>query len=148
MKVRFRTYWKGITGKVDDKVFYYHPGLKQTLARSITQPCRNPSASRLKQVMANLRLINPSAAYRQDLKDYAILYNNLKVNRSKAAANWMNLYMKMLYAMAKATPGLDLAELTREQIYAQALPCLSVKTAVEADLLPWVRGWYNFTKEI
>ena len=62
--------------------------------------------------------------------------------------SWYNLYIKMLFAMQKALPGIDLATITIEQIYAEQLPCISVKAAVEAGLLPRVKGYEHYGKQI
>jgi hypothetical protein len=43
--------------------------------------------------------------------------------------------------MAKLYPEIDLKTITREQIYQENLPCISVKKAVEAGVLPQVNGY-------
>jgi hypothetical protein len=85
--------------------------------------------------MANLKLLNPSSGNKQNLKDYLILYNNLPQNREHLVIAWSNLYLKMLFAMAKANPAIELATLTREQIYDDNLPCKTLIEAIQAGLL-------------
>lgn len=144
MKVRFKQYQNGLTGKIDDKVFYYDNRTQTIFARDYTKPSHNPGADRLKAIMANLKLIHPSEGYKQNFKDYLIAYNKLKQNREKPAHIWNNLYLKMLFNMAKTNPSVDLATLTRQQIYEQNLPCQSVKSAIEAGLLPSVKGYERY----
>jgi len=43
---------------------------------------------------------------------------------------------------------LDLVILTRADIYAQALPCITAKAAVEAGLLSAVNGYERFVSEM
>lgn len=148
MKTRFKHNIQGFTGKLDGLVYCYHKQSNEIYARKFTKAERNPSAERLKLVMANLKLINPSPGYRQNFKDYLIQYNKLSSNQGKAIVNWASIYIKMLYAMAKADPAIDLATLSREQIYDQNLPCITVKAAIEAGLIPRVRDTNKYTNPI
>ena len=59
--------------------------------------------------------------------------------------NLWGLFLKLMWAMAKMR-GLDLEFLTRETIESENLPCRSVKDAVEAGLLPMVKGYEWMTK--
>jgi hypothetical protein len=81
-------------------------------------------------------IIRPSAAYKQDFKDYLLAYNDLKEYRHKPVLSWYNLYIRMLFAMQDSIPGVSLLTLSREQIAGDALPCRTVAAAVEAGLLP------------
>ncbi|NLM90621.1 MAG: hypothetical protein GX179_05475, partial [Candidatus Cloacimonetes bacterium] len=42
-------------------------------------------------------------------------------------------------------PEIDLKTLTRQQIFADNLPCKSIKSAVEAGILPPVNGYERMT---
>jgi hypothetical protein len=53
-----------------------------------------------------------------------------------------------MYALAKAMPEIDLGTLTREEIYQQDLPCISIKRAVEAGLLEKVDNYQRLDKPI
>jgi hypothetical protein len=46
----------------------------------------------------------------------------------------------MMWSMQRIL-GVGLLSLTNSQITEQNLPCISVKTAVQAGLLPKVKGW-------
>jgi hypothetical protein len=61
---------------------------------------------------------------------------------------WSSFYMKLMYDMAKADNSIILSTLTREEIYTRELPCISVKRAVEAGLLPVVYDYQSFDREI
>jgi hypothetical protein len=148
MKTRFKQNRAGLIGKLDDMVYFYHPQLNEILARKYTEPKTNPSAVRMKSVMANLKLINPSEGYKQNIRDYLILYNKLAENRDKPAINWVNIYLKMLFAMVKVIPDIDLATLNRGQIIEQNLPCRSLNSAIDFGLLPKVRDYERFSQDI
>jgi len=47
----------------------------------------------------------------------------------------------MMHQLAKSYPEIDLKTITRDYIYENDLPCISVKRAVEAGILPPVRDW-------
>ena len=148
MKTRFKYNIQGMTGKLDGMVYYWHPDAGNILARRYTVPDRNPSAQRMKLIMANLQSLNPSSGYRQNFKDYLIMYNRLPVNRDKPAISWNNLFLKVMFAQTKIIPGIDLTTLTRQQIIDQNLPCRSVKAAIDWELLPVVEGYERFTELI
>jgi hypothetical protein len=55
----------------------------------------------------------------------------------------------MLWAMQARYPEqVNLKTITREQIVEQNLPCRSVKTAVEDNLLPQIPGYQYLDREI
>jgi hypothetical protein len=62
--------------------------------------------------------------------------------------SWQNVYLTLMYALAKQNPAVDLLTITREQITSDNLPCKSVKDAIEAGLLREVNGYENLTQEI
>ncbi len=148
MKTTFKYNLQGLIGKMDDKIFYYHSGKREVYVRSYVKPKSNPAALRMRSVMLNLRLIQPSAAYVRDLKDYLILYNRLPENKNAQVITWMNLYLKIMFGMQRIFPEVDLATLTREQIFLSHLPCISVCEAVSAKLLPVVRNYQRLTSEL
>jgi len=145
MKVHYKKAMCGYSGTSDGAVYYYHPGLELSLVRDYVKPRESNQNQRVKAIMANLKLILPSDGYKQNFKDYLLSYNKMKEHQNKLMLSWNNLYMKMMFAMEKAYPEIDLTTLTREQIFAEDLPCQSVKRAVEANLLPVVDGyqWWN-----
>jgi len=149
VKVHFKKGLSGYSGTADDAVYYYHPKLKMCLVREYVIPNNAKNTDRTKAIMANLKLIQPSDGYKTNFNDYLLAYNDHKDYRDKPMLSWYNLYIKMLFAMQKSLPEqVDLKTLTREQIHAQELPCISVKKTVEAGLLPPMRNYDMLDKQI
>ncbi|MBM4403140.1 MAG: hypothetical protein FJ042_01945 [Candidatus Cloacimonetes bacterium] len=144
--------WKNLapyTGKADELVYYYNRRVGRVLCRK--KPDRKPDVTnktfggKQRQIYS----IELSEAYLKDLRRYAEDYAKLPQQKDKAYPVWTNLYSKMMYAMEKADPEkVDLATITKAQIKAQDLPCRSVKRAVEAGLLPEVKGWEKLKHEM
>lgn len=148
MKVQFKNTQCGFCGTADDMVYYYHPKLMLNLARLYVVPTASDSNIRTKLVMANLKQINPSESFKQNCRDYICRYNKLKGYQAKPLFTWSNLYLKLMFALQKDNPDIDLTTLSREQIYAQDLPCISIRRAVEAGLLPKVANYQCLDKPI
>jgi hypothetical protein len=103
---------------------------------------------RLGSITANLHSLKPSDAYKDDMRIYLFRYNNLRGYENRQIRSWVNLYLKLMRDMAKQHPELDLRTITREDIYTHDLPCISVKKAIEADLLPQVYDWQSLDKQL
>ena len=137
------------TGKLNDLIYYrLRPGGKIYVRKQFKfkdHPAQPGFASAQKAIYA----LNPSAGYKRDLQDYLALYNNLAQNKDNPLQSWTNLYNKLMNAMQRALPGqVELKNITREQIFAQNLPCRTVKDAVDAGLLPSVRDYEQFRELI
>lgn len=148
MKAHFKKGFNGYSGKLDGLVYYYHPRLKRSLVRSYVVPNNKPNTDRTKAIMANLKLIQPSDAYKQNFKDYLYAYNEMKENQHQPMLSWYNLYIRMLFALQKQYPSVNLLTLSRAQIYAENLPCKTVRAAIEEGLLPIIKNYERLTKEI
>jgi len=148
MKVNFRNMINGYTGRADDVIYVYDRQTNRYYVRNYpfwkVQSFNLTFAAKMK----NLRRLHPSLPYREDMQMYVGLYNSLSINRYNPVKAWNNIFMKLMFNMAKTLPGIDLATLTRQQIYDENLPCISVKAAVEAGLLPVVRGYDRFDHQI
>lgn len=83
-----------------------------------------------------------------DLRIYLNWYKCIKDENKKNLRSWANVYLLLMHNMAKAYPEIDLRTLTREEIYTRNLPCISVKRAVEAGLLPEVHNWQEMDAEL
>jgi hypothetical protein len=99
-------------------------------------------------ISKNLFALQPSADYIDDMKLYLMRYRSLRYGANIRIRSWSNLYSKLMRDMAKADPTIDLISITREYIYAHNLPCISVKKAVEAGLLPVVHNWQSYDHEL
>jgi len=137
------------TGKLDGLIYYRNPRSGKLYVRRRWKVKPTAQTAVFTSSVRAVYALNPSPAYIRDLKDYMLQYNLLSEIRPKPAWAWTNIYMRLMYAMQKAMPeSVDLCTLTRQQIYAQNLPCRSVKAAVEAGLLPVVKGYERFMAEI
>lgn len=137
------------TGKLDDLIYYRRRGNGKLYVRRRWTFVNHPHHANFALAQRAIFALQPTEAYKRDLKDYLLLYNLLPENEGKQAQYWGNLYVKLMFGMQKAYPEeVNLATLTREQIIAQNLPCHCVKAAVEAGLLPVVKGYARFIQEL
>lgn len=148
MKVRFQYGLAGYTGKVDGLVYCYCKDLGRVYARRNTYPRLTQENERIGSITSALFALNPGSAYKDDLYLYRIRYNALRENSDCPVRSWSAMYLKMMYLMAKADSSINLRTLSREEIYARNLPCISVKKAVEAGLLPAVYGYESYVHEM
>jgi hypothetical protein len=148
MKVHCQYGVRGLSGTIDNSVFYYSRRVKKSLMRKYVVPDNEANTNRTKIIMANLQRIQPSEDYRIDFHHYWIEYEKLREFEHKRVATWYNLYIKMMFAMQKTDSRVNLQTLTREQIYEQDLPCKNVCNAIEAGLLPPVTDYNWLKKEI
>jgi len=149
MKVKYKQMFKGYTGKADGMIYYFDSKTGTALARRSFTFTDHPGQPAFRNAHRQIYTIQPSQHYIQNLKDYLYAYNHLPGNELHPLRSWTNVYNKLMFAMQKAMPEtVDLKAITREQIYAQNLPCKSVKTAVEAGLLPMVKNYEGMANEI
>ncbi|MDP3113651.1 MAG: hypothetical protein Q8M98_02635 [Candidatus Cloacimonadaceae bacterium] len=147
MKVRSKVNFGEFTGRTEDLIYYRSRITGKIYARKRwtfkDHPGQAPFAAAQKAIYA----LNPSKEYRQNLSDYLIAYNKLPENAERRVLSWGNLYNKLMFAMQKMMP-VELKNITREQIFQLRLPCISVKDAVENDLLPVVKDFEKLNKEL
>jgi hypothetical protein len=148
MKVLFKNMVSGFTGKADESVIYYNRRMNRCFVRRRPDNKNHPSHIPFSETMRNIAQIKPSAGYKKDLEWYLELYNQLKDNKFKPVMSWNNLYMKLLFAMQDRVEDVNLATITREEIYARDLPCISVVRAIDAGFLPKVKEYNRFSNEI
>ncbi|MCB5224719.1 MAG: hypothetical protein RBT36_07140 [Desulfobulbus sp.] len=145
MRAFFKNMIQAYRGKCDGLIYYYNPRINRIVVRSYAKPRETANNRRFSAIATNLRALEPSDAYKNDLSVYADTYSRKTHRCGPTLANWYNVYVKVMYAMAKANPAIDLVSLTRADIEDGALPCRSVKQAVEAGLLEPVVGWERLT---
>ena len=129
----------GYTGKADDSVIYYSPAYGRYVIRRMAKFRERSNHRSFSHTNKAIFGLKPSPEYRQDIKTYLLGYNKLAANRDKPVVVWTNLFSKLMWNMHHIYK-VDLAEITREQVYADMLPCISIATAVETGLLPYVKG--------
>ncbi len=147
MKATVKEGIKGFSGKLEGAIYYYHPRLKRTLMRRAPKMPVQAQNLDYTAIARQIKAINPSEAYRNDFRNYL---NQLRDrDDSIRLPSWYSLYIKMLWAMqAKYPETVDLKTISREQIVAQNLPCITVKAAVEDGLLPAIPGYQYLDRAI
>jgi hypothetical protein len=148
MRVAFKNMINGYSGKADGSVIYYIRKTNSFYIKKRPHMPQGENQNRFQAIMLNLGTIKPDFYYKEDFGFYLELYNQLTDKKYSPVIAWNNLYLKMLFGMAKTLPGIDLSTITKQQMYDQNLPCLSVKKAVEAGLLPIVKGYTRFSNPI
>jgi hypothetical protein len=146
MKVAFKNLINGYAGKADNSIIYYVRKTNSFYVRK--RPHSYSGENKFRDIMRNLGTIKPDFYYKEDFSFYLELYNQLPDKKYGAVMTWCNLYMKVMFSMAKTLPGIDLSTITRQEMYDLDLPCLSVQKAVEGGLLPIVKGYARFNNLI
>jgi len=145
MKVKFKNLLMGYTGKADDSVIYFSPKRKRYIIRKAPIFHEGEHHREFAHIQKQIFGLHPSAEYRQDLREYLRLYNDLPGYKEQPILAWNLMYVKMLWNMHYIM-GVDLRSIDRE--LALELPCRSVSDAVEAGMLPRVRGYQAFSSLI
>jgi len=135
----------GYTGMADGSVIYYSPKMRRYLLRRAPHGEIHDGQSRFAQIQKQIFSLEPSLAFKEDIKAYLPKYNALRANLEKPLLSWNYLYSKMMWSMHHIYK-VDLASIEREQL--PDLPCKSLAAAIDAGLLPKVKGWEGFTAEI
>jgi len=134
------------TGKLDGLIYYRSRYTGKLYVRKQWEFKNHPAHPQFRSAQQAIFALQPSEAYIRNFKDYLLQYNLLPENDAKGAHAWTNLYIKMMYAMQKSLPEtVNLSTLTRDQIAEQNLPCGTLKAAIDAGLLPAVKGYGRFT---
>jgi len=148
MKVTLKFEQQAYHGKMNDLVYYWHPRAQRMIARR--KPLKQKTTAqneRMGQIAMRLREIVPSPGYAEDLRIYLRLCE--AEDHPLRIMSWYALYTKIMWEMQRAQPEtVDLATITRAQIGTDNLPCRCLKDAIEAGLLPPVKGYERFTEII
>ncbi len=145
MKTKLKYCLSELSGTLDDLVLYRNKKSGKLIARRYCVPKPSAENPRIAETSRNLFALAPSEAYKADLKMYLLLHNELS---HKPFHSWVNLYMTLMSRLAKAYPDIDLKTLSRNDIFANDLPCKSVSAAVQAGLLSPVPGWEKLVAEM
>jgi hypothetical protein len=148
MKAKFQFGLAAMTGRSGDIVYCMDKVSNRVYVRRYVYPRISEHNHNMGNISKNVFALQPSEGYKEDMKDYLFRYRALRFGSNKQITCWSVLYIKMMRDMAKAVPDIDLLTITREEIYARDLPCISVKRAVDAGLLPKVYGYENYTHEM
>lgn len=146
MKVLFKHLISGYTGKMDDAVIYYNKYLNKVIIRKLPKVKIGEHHNRFKRICQNIYALAPSDAYKDDIYHYSQALRKNKSHRYDGLLVWNNLYSKIMFNMAKAMPlSVNLETLTRAEIETEDLPCRTIKQAVEANLIPYVKDYQTLT---
>ena len=147
MEVSFKNLLKAYSGKCDGLVYYYNRRLNKVIARRLPNSKPHAGNKRMSAISHALKALKPSKAYRSDLKLYTELLRMQLGANAVSFYSWCNVFRKLMFALAKKY-SLDLAILTRVDIYSQNLPCITLVAAIEDCLLPAVHGYERFIAEM
>jgi len=148
VKVKVKSKPRLPKGKKERIVYCSYRDGEVIVARRYVYPKLSGQNSSFASRNTNLFRLNPSEGYRNDCREYIHTYNATPNGQESPIRSWNNLYIKLMSALARNDPELDLRTLTREEIYAHQLPCISIKSAVEAGLLPKVKHWEQLVNEL
>ncbi len=139
MKVNLDLIAKTLNGRVGKLVFYYYPQSDALIARTYVKPRKNKNNSNFSLKTKNLSKFykNCTDSYKSDIKHYSNRLNNIRVGEG-IIYNGYNVFIKMMHNLHKAYPEVDLKTITPEYVVALNLPVITIKMAVENELLPAV----------
>jgi hypothetical protein len=133
-------------GECDGLVYYWNRKVGKMIARRYVVPKASSANRKLGAISKHLKSLELSPSYIEDMKIYVALYSQKQ--RDKCFLSWRNAFLTMMFKLAKTNSQVDLNTINREQIETEQLPCVSVKQAVEAGLLPLVDGYETLTNTL
>ncbi|MDD2230319.1 MAG: hypothetical protein PHY48_13010 [Candidatus Cloacimonetes bacterium] len=137
------------TGKLDELIYYRSRRTGKLYVRRRWKFVNHPAAPQFSSANKAIFALQPSVGYKDNLRDYLLLYNKLAKCEDKPLWTWTNVYSKLMFAMQKAFPStVDLKIISRAQIAEQNLPCITLKAAIETGLLPMVKGYERFVAQM
>ena len=146
MRAYFKNMIQAYRGTCDGLIYYYNPRLKRVLVRPYVKPRPTENSRRFGRIASNLKALEPSPGYVNDLTVYVDIFNARVANEDVILQNWYNAFTRLMWKLAQSDPAyVDLETLTRAQIEANDLPCRTVKRAVEAGFLEPVHGYELLT---
>ena len=122
-------------------VIYYNSKLDKYIVRRKVVPKQTINNKLMKEIFNFAKRINISEEYKEDCRKYIQRYNRKNRSLGKVMSTWPNVFLKIMRALLKEYPNLDLKKLTKEEIIKKNLPCCSITSAIEAKYLEKVRDW-------
>lgn len=147
MKVISDKALRSITGRSEDMIYYTMGKTGKIYARRRFKFKNHPGQAPFASAQRAIYALQPSEQFKEDLKVYMAMHNNLPEKRGSEFTAWTNIYNKMMFTMQKKL-GVNLAEINREIIVMQQLPCINVHTAVCHGLLPEVGDTAHLTRQL
>ncbi len=139
MKIKLACWIKSVSGKLDDLVFCVDKKTGNVWVRDYVVPARTAQNTLMGLVSKNLAVYkqNVSAGYFSDLEDYSDKYN-LATLGQPGRLNSASTLNKMMYALKRAYPAIDLVTITPQYVVDHSLPIRTIAEAIENNLLPQV----------
>lgn len=134
---------KGLSGKMGNLVYCYNKDTGTMYARRNVYPKITENNHRLGSVAKQLARLGCSNDYMEDLKRYVYFYGKERRPKLGNLVNSRSLLIKMMYVLAKEYPDIDLLTITKEYIYEHDLPVITIKRAVEANILQKVSNYLS-----
>ena len=148
MKVYFSAGTGILSGRLKEIVYCHSRKYGYTFVRRRVYPALSNSNANIGDKAHNIWRLKPSEAYRNDCRSYVEKHDAMRKYSRIPLRAWSCLFTKLMYALENANPEVDLRTINRDYIYAHDLPCISIKKAVEAGLLPIVKGYETLDNSI
>ena len=141
MKVTLKYNMGTYSGTLNDMVYANYRDGAVCIGRKYVKPAETSQQTALGTVAQNLaeiyKAIDP--AYLQDLKDYATAYGKEISPRDQLAPNAYAIWLKLMYAWRKSdVEHVFLESVTLQDIVSMEAPIVTIKDAIESNLLPTV----------
>jgi hypothetical protein len=149
MKVKLEFPFLTLKGKRDESVFYTTKKSNCIIMREYVVPETTDNNKNFKNKSTNLGLFYNSVSelYQYDMSTYARSYN-LETMDGNCFYHAYNIFITMMYALARAYPDIDLATLTPEQAVEDNLPIVTIAQAIEAGLLSLVPDYHYLNHQV
>jgi len=148
MKINPLPFVRALSGKMGDLVYCYNKETGKMYTRKNTYPKISENHHKMGSVMKQICRLGCSPDYTEDLRRYANFYQKERRQYNGCLYNSNNVLLKLMYNLVKAYPEVDLLTITKDYIYANDLPCITIKRAVEAGLLQKVERWESMDHPI
>ncbi|MDD2262078.1 MAG: hypothetical protein PHW20_07425 [Clostridia bacterium] len=148
MKAKLKVLLPGFTGNMNDVVVYYNSKLNKYITRKKVKPTFTPDNSLIQDMHVFRRRIIITEGYIDDCREYIRLFNQRFRRQGRAMSTWPNVYMKIMRALKKQYPDIDLKTISRDDVIERNLPCRTVAAAVEAGYLEKVPGCEKLDREL
>ena len=138
-----------MSGRLDDLVFCVDKKTGVVWVRDYVVPERTEQNTRMGLTAKNLGVFKNtvSSGYFADLKDYSDRYNLSTLGES-GRLNCFSALNKMMYALKRAYPSIDLTTITPQFVIDNDLPIKTIAEAVENKLLPAVKRYEELVNTI
>ncbi len=139
----------GLSGRLGKLVFCIEKKSGACWTRLYVKPEITEHNHEIGSAAKNLSTIyhQVNEGYMDDLKDYVDRFN-LEYLEHKGYMKTFPCFMKMMYAMKRKHPSVNLKTLTIDQIMSEDLPVRSIREAVEHELLPVVKRYQELNVSI